>query len=525
MVIVPPPDAFSLSEGAVFHDHYEVVRRIDSGAMGTVYEVVDRRTKRRRALKIMLARFADNPEVTERFRREATITADVVSEHVVETYDAGVDASSGLPFLVMELLRGEDLGKIVARGPLLQTDVVTLLMQAASALDRMHAAGIIHRDLKPENLFVTHRDDGAPRLKVLDFGIAKVIEKSAPSATTTRNMGTPVYMSPEQVTGAGSVNHTADLYAVGHLAYTMLTGEPYWLEDALAHETVYPLLLRIMEGTVEPASVRALRTRKITLPPAFDAWFAKATAHAPEERFKSAAESIVALAVALEVPRPALPSYFHDAALSTATTESPPDAEQPILLLPAPARLPKSSEPEPKPSALEASETASAATEPVARAPKQEEALRTLSPVSTLPETSPAPSVQAPAPKSRRGPVIAIGIAFFAAGVVGAVLIARPRPSGSGLAPQPSSVALAATAQPSSTAEALPPTSAPEPTAAPTPSTTSAPASTETPSTNATTTPTNARPAKPPKRAPVATPSTKPTSSPQRPYVDPRRDL
>ncbi|MEZ4298358.1 MAG: protein kinase [Polyangiaceae bacterium] len=341
MRIVPAPDSFSLSEGAVFHDHYEVVRRIDSGAMGTVYEVVDQRTKRKRALKIMLARFADNPDVTERFRREATITAEVVSEHVVETFDAGVDAASHLPFLVMELLRGEDLGKMVARGPLPHADVVTLLMQAATALDKMHACAVIHRDLKPENLFVTRRDDGAPLLKILDFGIAKVVEKSAPSATTTRNMGTPVYMSPEQVTGAGTVGPPADLYAVGQLAYTMLTGEPYWLEDALAHETVYPLLLRIMEGAVEPATERAARTRKVTVPPGFDDWFAKATAREPEDRFTTAAESIIALAAALDVPRPMLPSALLSAALATAPTQSPPTASAeafPLLPAPPPSR-------------------------------------------------------------------------------------------------------------------------------------------------------------------------------------------
>jgi len=271
---VPSQDAFSLTKGAVFHDQYEVVRRIDSGAMGTVYEVLDRRTKRRRALKVMLTRFVDNPEVIERFRREATVTADVVSEHVVETFDAGVDRDTGLPFLVMELLRGEDLGKVVARGPMPAAEVVTLLIQASSAIDRMHAAGVVHRDLKPENLFITRRDDGAPRLKVLDFGIAKVVEKAGPSATSTRNMGTPVYMSPEQVMGAGDVGPPADLYAVGHLAYTMLTGQPYWLEDALAFETVYPLLLKIMNGATEPASERALRNKQVRLPEGFDAWFA-----------------------------------------------------------------------------------------------------------------------------------------------------------------------------------------------------------------------------------------------------------
>jgi serine/threonine protein kinase len=492
----------------VFHDQYEVVRRIDSGAMGTVYEVIDRRTKRKRALKVMLARFADNPDVTERFRREATITAEVVSEHVVETFDAGVDAASGLPFLVMELLRGEDLGKIIARGPLSHADVVTLLIQAASALDKMHAAGVIHRDLKPENLFITHRDDGTPRLKILDFGIAKVIEKAAPSATTTRNMGTPVYMSPEQVTGSGAVGPAADLYAVGQLAYTMITGEPYWLEDALAHETVYPLLLKIMEGASEPATVRALRTRKITLPPGFDAWFAKATAHEPEDRYPSAAASIVALAAALGVPRPALPSYYVDPTLSTATTEAPPDGEDvPIPVLPAPAPIPNLNDGAP-----------GRQWAPSAPNPKQVEGLRTLSPVSTLPDAAAAPPAPAPAPNRRRS-VLALGAAFFVVGVLGAVMIVRPSPRGPALGSPAPATADVASAKPPETGEASPP---PAPSAALTANAEPTATASGVPSAPS---PRTTVHAKPQKRAPSRVPSVGTTTSPPHPYVDPRRDL
>ena len=486
-VLVPPQDAFSLSKGAVFHDQYEVVRRIDSGAMGTVYEVLDRVTKRRRALKVMLARFVDNPEVIERFKREATVTADVVSEHVVETFDAGVDRETDLPFIVMELLRGEDLGKVVARGPVPAIDVVSLLMQASSAIDRMHAAGIIHRDLKPENLFITRRDDGSPRLKVLDFGIAKVVEKAAPSATSTRNMGTPVYMSPEQVMGSGNVGPPADLYAVGHLAFTMLVGQPYWLEDALAFETVYPLLLKIMTGASEAASVRALRAKGVTLPAGFDAWFAKATAHAPEDRFRSATASVLALATALDVPRPMLASWpleqalglhsdAHEAQAPTdpldlragresegpaiplvprapavpvvdgvsaravavvavrsgsapgdAPTEPPPpgvdlapsmDGARPIVTAPAIAVDPAHT------SRADAHAAEADHDHDPARAARKEEATRTLSPVSTLPETKPFVAPKAAKP-SHRNRLVAIGAAFFLTGVIGSVVLVR----------------------------------------------------------------------------------------------------
>ena len=510
--LVSAPDAFSLSEGAVFHDQYEVVRRIDSGAMGTVYEVIDRRTKRRRALKIMLARFADNADVTERFRREATITADVVSEHVVETFDAGVDKTSGLPFLVMELLRGEDLGKLLARGPLPSTEVVTFLIQAASALDRMHEAGIIHRDLKPENIFLTRRDDGAPRIKILDFGIAKVIEKTATSATSTRNMGTPVYMSPEQVTGAGAVGPSADLYALGHLAYTMLTGEAYWLEDALAHETVYPLLLRIMEGVQEPASERAARTRKVALSPEFDAWFAKATAHDPDARFQRATDSVVALATALDVPRPALPSWTLEGATALAPTLAPPDDDdddEPVLLVPTPP------------------------ARPVATPPPAQEALRTLSPVSTLPETAPAPTSVQARPNSRRA-LVPLGAAFFAVGVLAAILVARspapPTRTGTSqdiASPFPSAAAVSPPADPSGTTTA----GATSPDDAPPPSTTASAAPTGASSVATATSAAATSIAKPPiaphrpltktRQPALGSSAPRPTST----YGDPSRDL
>lgn len=129
-----------LSEGVVFLGRYEIVKRLGKGGMGAVYEVIDRKTRRRRALKVMLPT-VENPDLRARFRLEATITASVESEHIVETLDADVDPETG----------GE---------------VVFLLYQAALALDRTHEAAIVHRDLKPEHLFIARGDDGSPRLKI-----------------------------------------------------------------------------------------------------------------------------------------------------------------------------------------------------------------------------------------------------------------------------------------------------------------------------------------------------------------------
>src|SRR5205823_5924260 len=128
-------------------------------------------------------------------------------------------------------LRGRDLAaEIEARSKLPPKEAVVLLSQAALALDKTHDAGIVHRDLKPENLFLTKRDDGTPRLKVLDFGIAKVVAQSAQTAKQTKSIGTPLYMSPEQIHGDAKIDARSDLYALAHIAYALLVGEPYWEE-------------------------------------------------------------------------------------------------------------------------------------------------------------------------------------------------------------------------------------------------------------------------------------------------------
>jgi serine/threonine-protein kinase len=301
------------SPRTVFHRRYEIVRKIASGGMATVYEVVDRRTGRRRALKIMLPTLAADADLRARFEREARVTAEIESDHLVETFDAGIDRETGSPFLVMELLRGEDLHAILQRrGRLPPEEVTALLAQAASALDRTHEAGIVHRDLTPQNLFVAERQGDAPVLKILDFGISKLIAVSTQSKGTTRNLGTPMYMSPEQIRGDGDIDQRADVYSLAHIAYALLVGEAYWAADATASGNMYALLMKVARGGQDPASVRASK-RGVTLGPELDAWFAKATAPDAAMRFDSAGEAIRALSLALSVAREGSP-----AALATA---------------------------------------------------------------------------------------------------------------------------------------------------------------------------------------------------------------
>ncbi len=307
-----------LKPGSVFAERYEIVRVVSAGGMGIVYEVLHRETKRRRALKVMLPHVVTDPEMRARFALEAVVTADIESEHLVEVFDAGIDAETDCPYLVMELLRGEDLGSRLRRGERSSpAELVALLEQAALALEKTHAAGIVHRDLKPENLFMTKRDDGSPRLKILDFGIAKVVRVTAPDPkSTTKTFGTPYYMAREQVTGeAQLIGPSSDTYALAQIAYALLVGRPYFDDDLGGDErNILALLLAVGKGPSEPASVRAAR-RGIELPPGFDKWFARATNIQPRARFDSAKALVSELAAVLrDLPPVPLPEKTSEAA-------------------------------------------------------------------------------------------------------------------------------------------------------------------------------------------------------------------
>ncbi|WP_437971705.1 protein kinase [Sorangium sp. So ce260] len=284
-----------------------MIRSLKAGGMGAVYEVVDVVTDRRRALKVMLPGSIQDPAMRARFAQEARITGGIESDHIVPVSDAGIDAESGMPFLVMDLLQGEELASLSARrGPLPPVEVVLYLGQVALALDKMHAAAIVHRDLKPANLFLTRRDDGSPCVKVLDFGLAKVAAQSS-MADRTAMVGTPLYMAPEQIRGDGAVGPKADIHALAHVAFTLLVGSPYWLTEANVLPSIFALLQRMAAGLPEPPCVRAARRRNIRLPTAFDAWFLQATAIDPKDRFDRATTAVTLMAEALGAPAPSSP--------------------------------------------------------------------------------------------------------------------------------------------------------------------------------------------------------------------------
>ncbi len=257
--------------------------------MGALYEVVHRGTKRRAALKLMRPELVHSAELRSRFELETRVTASIESDHIVEVYDAGTDAATGAPYLVMELLRGRDLSsELIARGPMAIEEVAEHVRQTSRGLDKAHDASIVHRDIKPENLFLARRDDGSPCVKILDFGVAKLVADSR-TAKTTRALGTALYMAPEQIRGDAMIGPLADIYALGHVAFTLLVGRPYFHEEEASEQGYYGLRMAIVSGAKEAPSKRAER-RLITLPEGFDRWFFRATAADPLDRYDGARE-------------------------------------------------------------------------------------------------------------------------------------------------------------------------------------------------------------------------------------------
>jgi len=265
--------------------------------MGAVYLVRHVRTDEMLALKLLHSDVLKDATAVERFRREARAPAKIASEHVARVTDADTAPElNDAPFYVMEYLRGRDLEKtITEEGPLAPSLVAEYMRQTARALDKAHALGIIHRDLKPENLFLTHRDDGSPCIKLLDFGIARLGDTGAVNPLKTQAgyiFGTPAFMSPEQALGdIALIGPATDVWAYGLVAFKLLVGRDYWGEHPTAR-----LCAMILTGPIPAPSERGS-----SFGPAFDAWFAKCVARSVEDRFRSANEASLRLSEALGV--------------------------------------------------------------------------------------------------------------------------------------------------------------------------------------------------------------------------------
>ncbi|HEX7452272.1 MAG TPA: serine/threonine-protein kinase, partial [Polyangiaceae bacterium] len=299
----------SPSVGDLIAGKYRLDSIIGTGGMGKVFSATHVELGQRVAIKVLTVEDDDarRDEARERFLREGRATAALVSDHVVRVYDVGT-LESGAPFMVMELLRGQDLALALARGGPLAVDLAAeCVRQAAEAIACAHEQGIVHRDLKPSNLFLTQRSDGSALVKVLDFGISKNTQSAQEpitgSLTETRSvLGTPFYMSPEQVRDAKKVDFRTDIWSLGLILHELLSGSPAF------------------EGTTLPgvcASIAAdppaaLRLKRAEVPVELEAVVLKCLEKDPARRFQAARELIPLLATFSGRPESSLPSPLSD---------------------------------------------------------------------------------------------------------------------------------------------------------------------------------------------------------------------
>lgn len=259
---------------------------LGSGGMGVVVAAVHVELGQRVALKFLLAHALENAEAATRFLREARAAVKIDSEHVARVLDVG-RLETGAPYMVMEYLEGTDLSAHVRGTALPVSEAVDFVLQACSAMAVAHAAGIIHRDLKPANLFLTRRPDGSALLKVLDFGISKMSIVDAPAGLTHSHaiMGSPHYMSPEQVQSARQVDARTDVWSLGVILYELLTGSNPFPGDALGE-----VLTAVMTST--PSSIRSVRPE---VPPGLERAVMRALEKQLDDRFANIGELSAAL--------------------------------------------------------------------------------------------------------------------------------------------------------------------------------------------------------------------------------------
>ncbi len=300
-----------LTPGQIFVGRYRVDRFVAEGGMGAVYAGMHETTEARVAIKVLRPAMLVSPAVARQFELEAKVAARVRSPYIVQVLDAGKDPETGLSYLVMELLDGKSLENLVnENGPLGPERVVRFLEQVAAGLEKAHSyrdengevRPIVHRDLKPDNLFVEGLGTPNPTVKILDFGIAKVLSSTAGVSQDLR--GTPLYMAYEQATGK-AVSPQTDIWALGLIAFYLLTGKAFW-KSALGEGTLASL---VGEITIEPKPPASERLRELgselSLPPGFDAWLQRCLERDAQLRYRSAIDAVIHLAEALGVePRP-----------------------------------------------------------------------------------------------------------------------------------------------------------------------------------------------------------------------------
>jgi eukaryotic-like serine/threonine-protein kinase len=294
--------------GAVLNRRWKLLRVLGAGGLAVVYEAEGQQGEGLRAIKILRPEFCEEPGVVQRFLDEASTAARIDHPGVARIYEA-VRAEDSTPYLVMEVLRGQPLTARMNRGRMPVEQSAPVAHALLLALAAAHQAGVIHRDLKPDNIFLEREESGEVKVKVLDFGIARVLDAAGGLGRKTRTgmmLGTPGYMSPEQVKNTKDADHRADLWAVGVLFYEMLTGVP-----AFAAENDYARVTAVLFG--EPAPIQQVAPQYAHWAP----FFQRALAREPAERFQSAQEMADALlTVAREGHMPVPSQHFGNIPMS-----------------------------------------------------------------------------------------------------------------------------------------------------------------------------------------------------------------
>ncbi len=315
-----------LAPGTIFAGDYRILRPLSSGGMGAVYVAEQLSTSKERALKLMRPELVANEDLRKRFEQEAKVGAKIASDHVVETIGAGVDAATGIPWLAMELLEGEDLFARIERVRVLDRETTRLIFeQLCHGLAAAHARKIVHRDLKPENVFLAlPRRPGVPfTIKILDFGIAKTVQEADTKMTAA--LGTPAWMAPEQTEQGSSITPATDVWPLGLLAFLLLTGRLFWKSEYEDAKSTTMLLREMLLDPIVDASARVASYGAPELPPGFDDWFRRCVVRDPLARFPNAGEAYVAFAALFgvtatldiptssmtpSVPRPSAPMAY-----------------------------------------------------------------------------------------------------------------------------------------------------------------------------------------------------------------------
>jgi serine/threonine-protein kinase len=309
-------------EGDIIATKFTVERVLGAGGMGVVVAARHIQLGQRVAVKFLRPAAAKNKEAIGRFLREARSVVSLQSAHVVRVSDVGT-LETGLPYMVMEHLTGDDLSTVLhARGPLPVGEAVDYVLQACEAIAEAHSLGIVHRDLKPPNLFLTKKPDGSALVKVLDFGISKAVDGAAmmdQSLTATSSiMGSPIYMSPEQLRSSKNVDSRTDIWALGVILFELVAGAPPF-ED----ETMTGLCAKIVADRPP-----LLRERRRDAPLEFEGVVARCLDKDVTRRFQTVGE----LAMALKPFAASMDGRMSaDRAARIGTPFRPPQASVPIV--------------------------------------------------------------------------------------------------------------------------------------------------------------------------------------------------